>query len=212
MKNNTSPRENNSIIFTHQPVYLCQATKNRGAIQEVKITHLPDNVFFFQEDTRKKFSSFILFPLIRSGCRNKERACLSPCNRCCRVTVLFTTWFLPLSSRQQWHSRTLQTADFLTEVTFMCLNLILFPLPAGDSSPSKIPLKLITTDSSLLLKHSLSFYRRKFNIFELFTFFSKISPHIHTSYTSTSAELLGGHSSWKSLSHQQKAIKRECFY
>lgn len=132
--------------------------------------------FFSQEDTRKKFSSFILSPLIHSGCRNKEKASPSPCTRCCRVAVLFTTWFLPLSSRQRRHSRNLQTADFLTEVTFMCLNLILFPPPAGDSFPSKIPLKLITSESSLLSKHSLSFYRRQFNIFELFTFFPPNFP------------------------------------
>lgn len=104
---------------------------------------------------------------------------------------------LPLANRQQGQSRTLQTAEFFTDLTLMCLNLLLFPPSAGDFSSRKPLLRQIITDYSLLLEYVLSFYIRKCNTFELFTFFQICSPHMHTLGTSTPAKLFGGHFSWK---------------
>ena len=120
---------------------------------------------FFPGRHQEKLFFFHFFFLTHFGSRNKEKTCPSLCNRCCLDRVLFMTWFLPLVSRQQCHSRAL-SAEFSADLTLMYLNLILVPLAARGSS-SKTPFLLITTAYSLLFEPSLFVYVWKFNMCEL---------------------------------------------
>lgn len=111
-----------------------------------------------------------------------------------------------MSEQSPAHRRVLDWLDFHGS------NSDLFPLPAGDASPSETPFQLKTADSSLLLEYFLFFYIRAFAIFEWFTFSTNISHtfvlYILPPQPSSSVAITFEKTMWQPL----RTVKREFFY